>query len=110
MQDDDARATADRGARGRLIASLAGTLLFAYVVSIGPVGVYCDAHRSGNEATYQALQKFYAPVLFLAKASPVTDRVATSYYLWCQRMMYPKFWKPVPVDTVEPVVPVEPIR
>ena len=73
---------------------MAGTLLFVYVASIGPVAVYCDAQREKNQALDHAMRRFYYPVIKLVSMSSMAEDAATWYCKRCERIMYPERGRP----------------
>jgi len=74
----------DRGMRGRLIASMAGTLLFVYVASPGPVVAYWTRHHGLNEQQeLDALVRIYYPLEKLCDVCPPLGKAYQWYFEWC---------------------------
>ena len=83
-------APADRGSRGRLIASLLGSLFFVYVASVGPASVYFSKHHLEDTQPGRVLIVIYYPIIKLVELVPAVDRCASWYGDCWERIMYPK--------------------
>ena len=83
----------DRGSRGRLIASMAGALLFVYVAATGPISAYFENHPVDDDAPLmKSMQVVYYPVIKLADAcGPVSDALEW-YGQLCSKVMYGREW------------------
>jgi hypothetical protein len=82
-------ASPDGGMRRRLLASMAGGLLFVYVASTGPVIAYVDTHhQSIDDEVFKQLRRFYYPLVALSDACTPVQNAFQWYIEWCEKVLF----------------------